>query len=164
MRRDRRRMRHAWELAAAGLLALQSSSLAQIMPPGQSAAENASIGAIRSRAPGHMVGAGVARAFEPHDAARGGIDITETSRPTSIRAQALADAITIVFDQLNQALALLQNLVLVRAGEPLDLSALLPPDSTATGAATCSSLVPSGSGSSTDLRSTWRASRAAFAS
>ena len=70
-----------------------------------------------------MVSAGVARAFELHDVARGGIDITETSRPISIRAQALAEAITTVFDQLNQALALLQSLILARAGEPSDLSA-----------------------------------------
>lgn len=123
MRCDNRRPRNPWVWAIAGLLVSQSVASAQMMPPGQSAADNASIGAVRSRAPGNMVSAGVARAFELHDVARGGIDITETSRPISIRAQALAEAITTVFDQLNQALALLQSLILARAGEPSDLSA-----------------------------------------
>jgi hypothetical protein len=65
-----------------------------------------------------MVGAGVVRAKEAADFARGGIEIVETTRPTSPRATFLVDAIEILFDQLNSTLLYLGNILLQRAGLP----------------------------------------------
>jgi len=65
-----------------------------------------------------MVGAGVVRAQEAADFARGGIEIVETTRPTSPRAVFLSDAIEIIFDQLNSTLLYLGNILLQRAGLP----------------------------------------------
>jgi len=102
------------------------------MPPAQTAAENA--GAARSRAPGNMVSAGVSRAFDPHEAARAGIDITETSRPTSVWAQGMAEWITDSFERLNQILDLFQDLLVSRAGAPWPGSSNLPSGSSASDA------------------------------
>ncbi len=90
----------------------------QVSPPGRSAQENASSGAVASRAPGNLVTAGVARTLQAADLARAGVEITETERPTSIGDQLLADSIEIVFSQLNQAIVLLENLFLAQVGQP----------------------------------------------
>ena len=85
---------------------------------GQHASDNVSGGAIAARSPGNMVGAGVARAHEAADFARAGIEIVETTRPMSPRATFLVEAIEIVFEQLNQTLLYLGNILLQRAGLP----------------------------------------------
>lgn len=120
-----------WTIAVATVLAWNSAAMAQTTPGapgvptlGQHASDNVSPGAIAARAPGNMVGAGVGRAQAAADFARGGIEITETSRPTSPRAVFLSKAIKIIFDQLNSALLLFENLLRLRAGQPpLDTAA-----------------------------------------
>jgi hypothetical protein len=77
-----------------------------------------------------MVGAGVARAQAAANFARGGIEITETSRPTSPRAVFLSDAVKIIFDQLNSALLLLENTLRLRAGLPPLVPQVTPPTTT----------------------------------
>jgi len=98
------------------VLSLSTPAFAQVMAPGMTPLEAVSSGAVRSRAPGNMVTAGVAAALALADAARGGVEITETACPTSIRAQLLADSIAAVFEQLNQLLVGFTNLLLARAG------------------------------------------------
>ena len=94
---------------------------AQLMPPGRTALDAASGGAVRSRSPGNMVSAGVAAVFDAADAARAGIQITEAPPPVSIRSQALADSIEIVFAQLNTMLALLENVLQARSGQAISI-------------------------------------------
>ncbi|MBU0717802.1 MAG: hypothetical protein KJ749_06090 [Planctomycetes bacterium] len=107
----------AWILAMGVLIAfgLGTPASAQVLTTGQSALDN--VAAAGARAPGNMVSAGVARAQEAANAPRG-ITITEVAPTTSIRAQALAQSLGIVFDQLNQAITLFANLLLARAGGP----------------------------------------------
>lgn len=87
---------------------------AQVITSGQNPLDNAA--AAGARAPGDMVIAGVAQAAAFANAGRAGVEITETTRPTSVRAQALADSIAILFEQLNQAIAAFQSLLLLRSG------------------------------------------------
>ena len=108
--------RLAAHLAVACILATALSAFAQIGPPAQRAIDNVSGGAIRLMAPGNMVSAGVGRMSEFRDQAQAPIEIVETERPVSLRAQTLSAAIEIVFEQINEALVLLHNLILVRAG------------------------------------------------
>ncbi len=105
-------------LAAALVSWLAAGSVeAQTIIEGQSALDNSRGGAIAARAPGNMVNAGLARATA--FAASGvNIEITQTARETSIWAQALADSIATVFNQLNQGIFLFHNLLLARAGRP----------------------------------------------
>jgi hypothetical protein len=77
-----------------------------------------------------MVSAGVARAQAAADFARGGIEITATSRPTPPRAVFLSDAVKIIFDQLNSALLLLENVLRLRAGLPPLVPSVIPPTTT----------------------------------
>jgi len=77
-----------------------------------------------------MVNAGVARAQAAANFARGGIEITATSRPTSPRAVFLSDAVKIIFDQLNSALLLLENALRLRAGLPPLVPQVIPPTTT----------------------------------
>lgn len=86
----------------------------QLAMPGQTAAENVS--AVAARSPGNLVSAGVAQALHAADIARGGVEIIETESQSSIGDQLLADSITIVFDQLNQAIAMFESLLRLRAG------------------------------------------------
>lgn len=71
------------------------------------------------RAPGNMVSNGVARAkgFTPNPLAI--IEITETEPTTSLRAQLLADSISIIFQQVNNAIYVFNNLIRARGGLPL---------------------------------------------
>ena len=108
-------------------LTLAGSAPGQLATPGQSPLEAVSGGAVRNLSPGNMVSAGVGAALAFGDIARGGVRITETSRPTSIRAQALADSIQTVFNQFNLLLVFLEDLLLARA----DLSPTGQPDSPA---------------------------------
>jgi len=115
-----------WTVAFGALLAWDALARAQTSTPtspgtpglGQYASDNVSGGSLRARSPGNMVGAGVVRAQEAADFARGGIEIVETTRPTSPRAVFLSDAIEIIFDQLNSTLLYLGNILLQRAGLP----------------------------------------------
>ena len=100
---------------------------------GQHATDNVNGGALAARSPGNMVSAGVARAREAADFARGGIEIVETTRPISPRAVFLVDAIEIIFNQLNSALLLLENALRLRAGLPPLIPQGVPLPSTGNG-------------------------------
>ncbi|MBI4718216.1 MAG: hypothetical protein HY763_10455 [Planctomycetes bacterium] len=106
-------------VTAMGLLALGAVSPAawgQSAFTGQTAAQNTRGGAVRSRAPGHMVSDGVARAIEFGNRAFAGVEITETEIPSSGRAQVLAAQITDLFDALNAGIQALGELIIQRAG------------------------------------------------
>lgn len=105
-------------VAVGTVFAWSLPALSQVIINGQHASDNVSGGAVALRAPGNMVNAGVIRAQEAAAFARGGIEIVETSRPPSPRAVFLADAIKIIFDQLNSAILLFDNLLRLRAGTP----------------------------------------------
>lgn len=126
-----------WTVAVATVLTWNAVARSQTATPGvptwnQNALDNVSAGALASRSPGNMVGAGVVRAQEAADFARGGIEIVETSRPISPRATFLVEAIKIVFVQLNRTLLYLGNILLERAGlsplVPIDVSPTTPTD------------------------------------
>ena len=85
---------------------------------GRTALENASAGGAGGRSPGNLVISGASRAQAAIVSPRFGFSITETSRPISPRAQFLAQAIQIIFTDLNVAISLLQNVLLARAGLP----------------------------------------------
>ena len=112
------------------LLALTCSATAygQNNVAGNTALENARSGAVRGRAPGNLVVAGTARAQAAARFARAGIEITETSLPVSWQTEFLVDAIEIVFEQLNQAIALVANVLALRAGGEVAIPADLIPD------------------------------------
>ncbi len=104
-------------------LAFGTPAGAQDFPAGRTAFEN--LGALRP--PGAMVGAGLGRAAATANEARAQVlapQITETSRPTSIRAQFLASAVGTVIDSLGQTFLFLGNRWLARIG----LAPLLPPE------------------------------------
>ena len=77
-----------------------------------------------------MVNAGVARVQQAANFARGGIDIVETTIPTSPGDVFLADAIEILFEQLNSTLLYLGNILLQRAGLPSLTPQVTPPTTT----------------------------------
>ncbi len=104
-------------LMVAVVLATQAPAQSQVIIDGQTAFENASAGSIAARAPGNMVNAGLARAQDFANNAAAGVQITETGHPTSIWAQALADSITIILDQVNLAILFVRNQLLLRAGD-----------------------------------------------
>ncbi len=111
---------HATRIILLGLIAglgWQSQAGAQIPDYSQTALDNASGSSVRARVPGDLVTAGVARAVAFSDAANAGVQITETSQPTSIRAQAIADSLEIVFQALNQTLVLFEDLWLAQLGD-----------------------------------------------
>lgn len=105
-------------------LVLGSSVQAQIPVWQQTAAENARGGAVRGRAPGDMVSAGVARAIEFANAARAGVQITEVAPVSSFRTDAMVASITALFEELNQAMLIIGNLLLARSG--IGLESALP--------------------------------------
>jgi len=114
-----------WTVAVATVLAWNSAAMAQTTPGapgvptlGQHASDNVSAGAIAARSPGNMVIAGLVRRQEAADFARGGIEIVETTRPTSPGDVFLADAIEIIFDQLKSVILLFENVLRLRAGLP----------------------------------------------
>jgi hypothetical protein len=107
-------------LPAVFVLCFEATTRGQNNVAGNTALENARAGSVRGRAPGNIVTAGVARAQNAANFARGGVEITETSRPVHWRVDFLVEAINIVFEQVNQAIALFANLLAVRAGgEPV---------------------------------------------
>ncbi len=117
-------------VTAAVALGLSVPASAQNIMEGRTAFDN--LRAAGGRAPGGMVTAGLARAQET--AARGRAQvvapqITETSLPTPIRAQFLADVIEILFEQFEQTLLFLGNRWLARAGlgDLLPLELFFPP-------------------------------------
>ena len=99
---------------------------AQVVINARSPRENASPGAVALRAPGNMVRAGVARAQEFARTAAAGVEITQVERP-SVWAQALAESIATVFNQLNTGIVLFQNLLPARAGRPPVLPTTITP-------------------------------------
>jgi len=131
------RVRTSWTLvlAVGTVLVWNTTARSQTTTPGvptlgQHASDNVNGGAIAARSPGNMVNAGVARAQAAANFARGGIEITATSRPTSPRAVFLSDAVKIIFDQLNSALLLLENALRLRAGLPPLVPQVIPPTTT----------------------------------
>ena len=117
------------ELAALTVLLISVSAHAQLAMPGNTALENAGSGAVAIRSPGRMVSAGVGRAIGAANSFRAPTIITETERPTPIHAQFFAEAIDILFNQINDLIFFLHNLALTRAGEePVE-----PPDMDDTG-------------------------------
>jgi hypothetical protein len=122
-----------WIAAMALTLAsLAGPSYAQQAPDagGRTALENARGGQVRARSPGNLVQAGVAQARMFGRGADIGVDVTETEHPPSIFSQVLAESIDFLFEQINEAIELIGNLLLLRAGETPrsagNLSFLLP--------------------------------------
>lgn len=111
--------------AAAVVLGLSVPANAQDVMEGRTAFDN--LRATGGRSPGRMVTAGLARAQATAAGGRAQVaapQITETLRPTPIRAQFLADVIEILFEQLEQTFLFLGSRWLARAG----LGPLLPAD------------------------------------
>jgi hypothetical protein len=114
----------AWTVVA---FCFDGAAFGQNNVAGFTALENASGGAVRGRTPGNMVQAGVARTLEAADFARGGITIVETERPMPWQRRFLIDALDIIFEELNQAVALLGGLLVSRGGGELtDITDLIP--------------------------------------
>ena len=105
-------------------LVLGSAVQAQIPVWQQTAADNARSGAVRGRTPGKMVGAGVARALEFANAGRAGVQIVEVAPASSFRTNAMVASIAALFEQLNQAMLVIGNLLLARSG--IGLESALP--------------------------------------
>ena len=132
------RIRAHVTVAVGMVLACSASARAQTTTPGtpgvpalgQHASDNVNGGALAARAPGNMVSAGVGRAIAAGNFARGGIDITATSRPTPIHAVFLSNAAKIIFDKLNSALLLFENALRLRAGLPPLVPQVTPPVTT----------------------------------
>ena len=119
------RARSVWAVAVAAVLVWNTVARAQTTPAtpgtpglGQHPFDNVSFGALAARSPGNMVSAGLARVREAADFARGGIEIVETTVPTSPGDVFLADAIEIIFDQLKSVILLFENVLRLRAGLP----------------------------------------------
>jgi|GEM_PF-3742607 len=98
----------------------------QIEPGSQAVENNASGGAIRARAPGNMVAAGLARAVEAQDRLLSRPEITDTpeSRPISVVNQARIEALQVMFTTIQQMIAAIHNAILGQAGRD---SILVPP-------------------------------------
>ncbi|MFQ5414128.1 MAG: hypothetical protein ACE5E6_06680 [Phycisphaerae bacterium] len=120
VRGGRRGGRWVWVPAWAVGLALAAGPPAygQTIINGRSALVNVSGGAVRARAPGNMVAAGIGRLQSARDSARS-ITITEPA-PTALspRNQFYVSALETIFEQLNLAIVALHNAFLLRAGEP----------------------------------------------
>ena len=95
------------------LVALTCTMAVYAVPP----LDNVRGGSLAERAPGNMVRDGVARTLEAAAFARYGVEITDTYRPTTVRAQLMTEVISIVFNQINLAVVAFHNLLLARAGE-----------------------------------------------
>lgn len=93
-------------------------------PSAQTAADNARSGAIRTRNPGRMVQNGVARHQDFADRQSLGTVIDE---PPSLDPfpGLIAEALDVVFGQINEAISAFRNLLLIRAGQtPIPTSAV----------------------------------------
>lgn len=108
-------------LLAGFSLALGVEAYGQNNVAGSTALENARAGSVQGRAPGNLVTAGMARAQAAANWARGGIEITETSRPRPWRTDFLVDAISIIFDELNSVLTQVGLRFFRRAGGELEI-------------------------------------------
>lgn len=96
-------------------MALCITAEAQLAIPGNTALEN--VTAAGARAPGNMTIAGIARAKNTFNSFRARNVISETEQPTPPHAVFYAEAIEIIFNQLNDLLFFLHNLSLIQAGE-----------------------------------------------
>jgi len=129
---------------AAALLALAvapTGALAQLapeFPPGINTEQNARRNVLTSgaRAPGTMVNAGVVRTLAAANAAQRIIEITEEPPGPDPKATFLIAAIETVFEQLNRAILLFENVLRARAGlpprVPIDLPSGTPTETTDT--------------------------------
>ncbi len=120
-----RKNRNSTIVAALLVGAMSMPIGAQVIIDGGRARDN--LRSAAGRAPGNMVSAGVGRALAHANSFWAPVQITETSRPSTARALFVADAIEILFGQLNDAIMLFQNLLLARAGRtPVIPSDFLP--------------------------------------
>lgn len=111
-------------VAAFGFTCPTAQAQQELDGGGRTALENARGGEVRRRSPGNMVQAGVAQAEMFGRGAAIGVDVTDTEEPPSIFAELLAESITFLFEQVNEAIDMFTNLLLLRAGESPDLSSL----------------------------------------
>ncbi len=124
---------HNWVVCVAATLALTSATFGQTanpFPPDINTEQNPlrNVRASATRAPGNMVNAGVARTVLAANAARGIIQITEPPPGPDPKAVFLSEAVEIIFDQINQAILLFENLLRARAGLPPRVPIDLPTD------------------------------------
>jgi len=114
-----------WPSPAAAQLDVEPAPLT--VEPGTLAFENARGGAAARRAPGNIVSAGVARAIAANNSGVRKFEISEVDGEVSFQTEFLTQAIEIIFDQLNEALVLFENLLLARAGRAPSLASELIP-------------------------------------
>ena len=112
----------ALAVSVIGILSAVANSSAQTPgQPGQTASQNSRGGAVRTRNPGNLVNNGVGRHADFSDRQAMGTVITEL--PTEPPFPGLiADALQVVFDQINTAITAFRNLLLIRAGQTPALS------------------------------------------
>jgi hypothetical protein len=117
----------AWTLAVAFGFALARPADGQVVTTPGAIWNSTGGGAQGLRAPGNMVGQGLARAIEVFPQPLAFTEITEVELPDQ-QALILATVIDTVFSTLNAALSLLQNAIITRAGGDASsgLDALIP--------------------------------------
>lgn len=136
-------------ITAATLLSFSAAVHAQSDMAGGTASQN--LRATGARSPGNMVGDSLARVLGARNDGRAGVEITQTSRPTSPRAQFLAEAAQIILDQVNQLVVFFQNMLLVSAGLPPIVTTDILPPTTGTEGAGSTDLTPPGQTDADDL-------------
>lgn len=103
-----------------GLALAAAVSLAQtpptIGPSAQTARDNASGGGVRTRTPGQMVQNGVSRHSVFSDRQSAGTVITEPPHEEPFPGL-IAEALNVVFDQINAAITAFRTLLITRAGQ-----------------------------------------------
>ncbi len=110
---NERSCRGCWLGAVAfATFVFSSTAFSQTLIDGQDPLDNVTVAAIGERSPGNLVSDGTFRLSQ--SGGRPG-EITETPQ-SSIGSLLLADSIDIVFEQFNQAIVLLQGLLIARAG------------------------------------------------
>jgi len=112
----RRRCGNLLVILSAAMLWTTPPATAQTILDGFPVLDNVSAGALSARSPGNMVSAGVARSLAAADFARSPVEITETSTPVSPRVVFLVDAVEIIFEQIDRAILLFENLLRLRGG------------------------------------------------
>jgi len=111
------RYKLAMAVAVFGVASLAAETEAQsIGLPGQTAVDNSRGGAVRTRNPGRMVSDGVVRHADFADRQSLGTVISEAPVDDPLPGL-IAEALQIVFDQINEAITAFRSLLLVRAGE-----------------------------------------------
>lgn len=104
---------HAMLIAAGWAMWMALPASGQVLIDGGSASNNASGGAVRGRAPGQRVDAGIAE----HQNFGGAPEVTDPAPDEDAARQfLLVESINTVFDQINEAILLFRDLLLLRAG------------------------------------------------